>query len=164
MSVSLIAALARNRVIGRDGDLPWRLPADLKHFKTLTTGHPVIMGRRTFDSIGRPLPNRTTIVITRDTSFRRDGIVVVHGLDAALDAAANAERVFVAGGAEIYVLAMPVADRMDLTVVHADVEGDTRFPEVDPAAWSLAEDERHPRDDRHDYEYSFRTYLRVSAA
>ena len=161
MRVRVIAAMSRNRVIGKGGALPWRLPADLRRFKHLTTGHPVIMGRRTYDSIGRPLPDRETIVISRDPGFRPAGAVVVVTLDAALAHADATGDVFIAGGGQIYELAVPGADRLDLTIVHATLDGDTFFPTIDPADWTLADDERFEADDRHEYGYSFRTYLRV---
>ena len=171
MRVRVIAAMSRNRVIGKGGALPWRLPADLRRFKHLTTGHPVIMGRRTYDSIGRPLPDRETIIISRDPGFRPAGAVVVASLDAALEHAAleqatlehaaGAGDVFIAGGGQIYELALPGTDRLDLTIVHATVDGDTFFPAIEPADWTLADDERFEADDRHEYGYSFRTYLRV---
>ena len=161
MRVRVIAAMSRNRVIGKGGALPWRLPADLRRFKHLTTGHPVIMGRRTYDSIGRPLPDRETIVISRDPGFRPDGAVVVATLDAALSHANGTGDVFIAGGGQIYELAVPGADRLDLTIVHATLDGDTFFPTIDPAAWMLADDERFEADERHEYGYSFRTYQRV---
>ncbi|MBT8485231.1 MAG: dihydrofolate reductase [Phycisphaerales bacterium] len=160
-TVTIIAALSENRVIGRGGGLPWHLPADLKRFKKLTLGHPVIMGRRTFDSIKRPLPDRTNIVVTRDASFTAEGVVVAHGLDEAL-AQAGDGLVFVAGGAEIYGLALSRADRLELTVVHARVDGDVRFPAFDPRDWQCTADERHEVDERHAYAFSFRTYARCA--
>jgi dihydrofolate reductase len=134
--VSILAAVARNGVIGRDNGLPWRLPEDLKRFKTLTLGHPVIMGRRTFDSIGRALPGRENIVVTRAREYDAPGCRVVHSLGAALSAAAGADEAFVIGGAEIYALALPLARRLYMTEIDADVEGDTVFPEYDRGAWS----------------------------
>ena len=159
--ISLVAAVAENRVIGRSGGLPWRLPDDLKFFKQLTTGHTVIMGRKTFDEVKRPLPNRRNVVISRDPSFRPDGVTVVPSLEAALALGATLEEVFVIGGGEIYRLALPSADRLYLTVVHASVEGDTTFPDFDPTAWSLDEEVFHPADERHPMSFSFRTYSRV---
>jgi dihydrofolate reductase len=139
MRVSLVAALAENRVIGRDGRLPWRIRGELARFKALTMGKPVIMGRKTFASIGKPLPGRPNIVISRDLGLRIDGARVVHGLDAALtEAAAIAGpggEAMVIGGAEIYALALPVAARLYLTQVHAAIAGDTRFPEFEAADW-----------------------------
>ena len=141
--VTLIAALGRNRIIGRDGTMPWLLPEDLKHFKALTMGHPMVMGRKTFDSIGRPLPGRRSIVITRDREWRVPGVEVAHSFDEALDLAGPADRVFVIGGGEVYAVALPFADHLELTEVDAEPEGDTWFPEWDPAQWrEVARDQR----------------------
>lgn len=157
MRVSLIVAVAANRVIGRGGALPWRLPNDLRHFKAMTMGKPIVMGRQTFESIGRPLPGRTNIVVSRNPAFGPDGAVVVNSFEAALDAAAatGAEEVLVIGGAEVYAAALPVATRIYLTEVHARIEGDRFFPPLDPAEWVEAFRERHAADDRHPYAYSF---------
>ncbi len=159
--IVLIAALAENRVIGRDGDLPWQLPDDLARFKKVTLGHCVIMGRRTFDSVGRPLPNRRSIVISRDPDLHIDGVEVAGSLDAALEMAGDVERLFILGGGQIYRLALPRADRLDLTMIHAEVDGDTTFPEIADESWRLIHDERHEIDDRHAVAFSFRQYSRV---
>lgn len=135
MRISLIVAVAENGVIGQDGDLPWRIPADLKFFKDTTTGHPIVMGRKTHQSIGRALPGRRNIVVTRDPDFAGDDIVVVGDLDAALEAAGDADEVMVIGGAQIYELALQRADRIYLTEVHIAADGDVRFPELDRAVW-----------------------------
>ncbi len=161
--ISLIAALAENRVIGRNNTLPWRLPADLKHFRALTTGHPVILGRKNYESIGRPLPERTNIVVTRDRGYRAPGCVVVDSLDAAFAAAGDADEVFIIGGAELYAQTLGRADRLYLTLVHATVPGDTLFPEYDPGAWVEVTRERHEPDASHAYPYSFVTYDRRRA-
>ena len=153
--------MAENRVIGRNQALPWRLPADLKRFKALTTGHSVIMGRKTFDTIGKPLPNRRTIVLTRARDWRPAGLEVVHDLDQALALTGQEVEVFVAGGEEIYRQALSRADRMYLTVVHADIAGDAHFPEFSPAEWAMRDDERHLADERHAFPFSFRCYERV---
>jgi len=152
--------MADNRVIGRDGGLPWRMPADMRHFKDLTAGHPVIMGRRTYDSVGEPLPGRRNIVITRDPELRYEGVEMARDLEQALALAAGDDEIFVAGGAEIYRLALPVADRIYLTVVHAEVDGDTVFPEFNADDWLLTSDVRHEADDRHAHPFSFRVYER----
>lgn len=161
MIVSLIAAMAENRVIGRDGGLPWRLPDDLKRFKALTIDHTVIMGRKTFDEVKRPLANRRNVVISRDPSFRPHGVTAVPSLEEALALGATEEEVFVIGGGEIYRLALPRADRLYLTIVHAEVDGDTFFPPFDEAAWVLEEELHHPADERHLYAFTFRDYVRV---
>ena len=142
--ISLIAAVARNGVIGSDNALPWRLPEDMRHFKALTLGHPVIMGRKTWESIGRPLPGRRNIVVSRNPEFSAAGCETAASLDQALAACrGTAEEAFVIGGAEIYTLAMPRAQRLHLTEIHADYPGDAHFPEVDRALWKETARERH---------------------
>jgi dihydrofolate reductase len=135
--ITLVVAVAENRCIGRDGDLPWHISTDLKRFKSVTMGHPMVMGRKTFQSIGRVLPGRPNIVVTRDRDFHADGVEVAHSLAAALDAARahGTGAVMVIGGAEIFEQALPLAERLDICHVHADVPGDTFFPEIDPAHW-----------------------------
>jgi dihydrofolate reductase len=152
--------MAENGVIGRENTIPWHLPADLNRFRQRTTGHHIIMGRTTFESIGRPLPGRTSIVITHTLDFDPEGAHAAPNLDNALRLAEADDEVFVIGGAQIYRLALPRADRLYLTIVHAAVPGDTYFPPFDPDDWRLVEDERHAADDRHAYPYSFRTYER----
>jgi dihydrofolate reductase len=159
--ISLIVAMAENRVIGRAGGLPWRLPDDLKRFKRLTVDHTVIMGRRTFDEIKRPLANRRNVVITRNRKLATEGVTVVPDLTEALALGATEREVFVIGGGQIFELALPLADRLYLTVVHAVVEGDTYFPPFDGDGWVLDEDEYHPADARHAYPFSFKTYSRI---
>lgn len=154
MRIALIAAMGMNRVIGRGGALPWRLGSDLAHFKRATLGKPVLMGRKTFQSLGRPLPGRTNLVLTRDAAFRPDGAACFADFDAALAHVRDAEEVMVIGGAEIYTLALPLAGRVHLTEVKASPRGDAFFPVLDPAEWSEAARERvaaGPRDD-HDYD------------
>ncbi|OGI65699.1 MAG: dihydrofolate reductase [Candidatus Muproteobacteria bacterium RBG_16_60_9] len=159
--ISLIAALAENRVIGNHNALPWRLPADLQHFRKLTTGNPVIMGRRNFESIGRPLPQRTNIVVTRRPNFQATGCIVVDSLDSAFAACREAPDVFIIGGAEIYAQTIDRADRLLLTLVHAAVPGDTFFPEIDWSPWRETARESHAPDERHAHAYSFVTYERT---
>lgn len=159
MIVSLVAALASNRVIGRGDGLPWHLPDDLKHFKRLTTGHTVIVGRKTFETSGA-LPNRRWIVVTRQPDYAPEGAEVAPDLDRALAMAAGEAEVFVAGGGEIFRLALPRADRMYLTHIDAAVEGDTTFPAFDPDDWTVVESVHHPIDDRHAYSFTIRTYQR----
>ncbi len=140
----MIVAVAENGVIGRDGDLPWRIPADLKFFKETTTGHPIVMGRKTHQSIGRALPGRTNIVVTRDPDFAGDDIVVAGDLEAALAAAGDADEVMVIGGAQIYELALPHAERIYLTQVHIAADGDVCFPEIDRGSWRETARVDHP--------------------
>jgi dihydrofolate reductase len=161
MRVTIVAALSENGVIGRGNTLPWHLPADLQRFKRLTSGHTVIMGRKTFESIGRkPLPGRPNIVVSRSSELAADGVVVVPDLPQALDLAQREEEVFVLGGAGIFAAALPLADRLELTRVHAIIPGDVFFPKFNPADWKLVQDEKHPADDQHAYPFSFLSYER----
>ncbi len=153
--LSIIAALSRNRVIGRNNQLPWRLPADLKHFKAVTLGKPVIMGRKTFDSIGKPLPGRDNIVVTRNPQFHTAGIAVVHSLDAALANAQAAPEIMLIGGAQLYAEALPRTQRLYLTLIHVDVDGDAHFPVYNPADWRETAREDHAPDENNHYSYSF---------
>jgi dihydrofolate reductase len=159
--VSIVVAMDDHGGIGHEGRLPWHLPSDLKRFKALTLGKPVIMGRRTHESIGRPLPGRTNIVVSRQPGLAIEGCTVVPGLDEALAAAAGAEEVCVIGGAEIYRLALPSADTLHLTRVHATVDADTHFPSIDAAEWEEIAREDCPPDERHAHAYSFVTLRRV---
>lgn len=156
--------MAENRVIGVNNTLPWRLPADLKHFRKLTTGHHVIMGRRNHESIGKPLPERTNVVITRNPNYRATGCLVAHSFEEALAIANGDPEIFVIGGAEIYRQALDGADRLYLTLVHAHIEGDTYFPELNGNHWLEVERERHEADDRNPYAYTFLTYARNKQA
>lgn len=156
----LVVARARNGVIGRDNGLPWHLPEDLRHFKALTLGKPILMGRRTFESIGRPLPGRLNLVLTRDRNFRPDGVTVVHDLDAALAAAGDAAELMVIGGAELYRQLLPRATRIELTEVDADVAGDTRLDAFPDADWVETSRTALPGDARHAWPYSFVTLER----
>ncbi len=159
--IAIIAALARNRVIGRGNRLPWHLPDDLRHFKRLTLGRPIIMGRRTWESLPGLLPDRTHLVVTRDPSYRADGAVVVGSLDEALGAAGG-EEALVVGGAQLYALALPRASRLYLTLVDAEVEGDVFFPAIDPVAWRVVAREPHAADERHAYPFAFVTLERIT--
>ncbi len=161
MVISLIVAMSDNRVIGRDGDLPWRLSADLRRFKRLTMGHHIIMGRKTFESIGRLLPGRTSIVISRRQDYDAKGAKLARDLNDAIQLAGDDNEVFVIGGAEIYRLALPRVDRIYMTAVHVAIEGDTYFPEFDARQWRLIEDERHAADEKNQYDYNFRIYERI---
>lgn len=158
--VSLVAAVARNGVIGRDNGLAWHLSSDLKRFKALTMGKPMLMGRRTWDSIGRPLPGRRTLVLTRDRGFSADGAEVVHAWEAALTAADGAE-LMVVGGAEVYALALPQADRLHLTEVAAEPEGDVQFPVFDRARFRETFREAHPAGPRDEHAFAFVDWERV---
>ena len=155
MRISLIVALDRNRVIGSDNQLPWRLSADLQHFKGLTMGKPIVMGRKTYESIGRPLPGRTNIVVTRDSSFSAAGCRVVHSIDEALVAAGDVDEVMIMGGENLYSQLLPRADRLYLTEVQAEVSGDAWFPEFDETQWQELERESHRADENNEFDYDF---------
>lgn len=159
MKISLIAAASENNVIGKNGKLAWCLPADLKHFRELTKGHPVIMGRKTYESIGRPLPGRMNIVVTRRDNVKIEGCTVVRSLNEALQASETSEA-FVIGGGEIYKQSLPLASRIYLTRVHAMVEGDVIFPEIDSREWSEISHERHEADAENPHPYTFLVYER----
>ena len=163
MKIGLITALSRNQVIGRNNALPWSLPADLQRFKKITMGKPIIMGRKTYDSIGRPLPGRKNIVISRNPNFHAEGITVVDSLDAAIDAADQAPEVMVIGGANIYYQFLPRADRLYFTLVHTTVnDGDAFFPAYNRRDWRLVIEENHPADADNPFPYSFMTWQRIN--
>ena len=155
MHISLIAAMARHRVIGKDNGLPWRLPADLKHFKTVTLGKPVIMGRKTFESIGKPLPGRTNIVVTRDPAFAAEGCDIAHSLDAAIAAAGDVPEAMIIGGANLYAQALPRATRLYLTLIDVEVEGDAWFPDYNKDEWREVECVAGTQDDNNHHPHRF---------
>lgn len=159
MILSLVVAASENNVIGKGNALPWKLPDDLRHFRELTKGKPIIMGRKTFESIGRPLPDRLNIVITRQEGYEKEGIVRAESLDDAIEIAqeSNAEEACVIGGGEIYKQALEKADRVYLTRVHATIDGDAFFA-FDESKWHIVSKEDHPKDDVHPYEMTFLTY------
>jgi dihydrofolate reductase len=161
--ISIIVALAENGVIGSDNRLPWHLPDDLKRFKALSLGKPIVMGRRTFESIGRPLPGRTNIVVSRQPGLAIEGTVVAQSLDAALAAAGAAPEVVIIGGAGIFRQALPRTDVIHLTRVHARVAGDVVFPDLDPAEWRETAVEHHAADERHQYAFTFVTLRRAAS-
>src|SRR5690606_13261740 len=158
--VSAIVAAAENNAIGKDNHLLWHLPNDLRFFKRTTTGHPVIMGRKTYESVGKPLPNRRNIIVTRQAAYAAAGTEVVNSLAAALEVCTGVQEVFVVGGAEIYQQALPFIDRIYLTRVHVVLPGDSFFPQLDEGVWRLVSEDHHPADDRHDYSYTFEIYDR----
>lgn len=160
MKVSLIVARSDGGVIGRGNALPWHLPADLLRFKALTTGHTIIMGRRTYESIGRPLPDRRSVVISRNPEYAPEGVDTVGSLEEALLTAQDDDEAFIIGGAEVFREALPLADRLYLTVVHAEVEGDVSFPAIDVRNWRLVEREAHDADERNPHAYTFERYER----
>ena len=160
-SLSLIAALARNRVIGRDNHLPWHFPADLRFFKQTTLGKPLLMGRRTWESIGHPLPGRRMIVLSSDASYLAPGCSVVHSMSAAFGEAGAVAEIMVIGGALLYARTLPLADRMYLTQMDADVPGNVWFPEWDSLDWRLDWEEKHSDDAEHAWPYRFQRWKRI---
>ncbi|EKP0303411.1 type 3 dihydrofolate reductase [Aeromonas veronii] len=162
MKISMIAAMAHDRVIGKDNQMPWHLPADLAHFKRVTLGKPVLMGRKTFESIGRPLPGRRNLVISRNPDYQAEGIEVVGSVEAALAllAGSSVEELMVIGGGHLYAEMLPSADCLYLTRIDLAVEGDTRFPAFDDGQWQRVDCESHPADEKNPHPYSFETWLR----
>lgn len=155
--ISIIVAVAENGVIGDKNSLLWHLREDMVHFRTTTSGHPVVMGRKTYDSIGRPLPKRTNVVISRDTSLAIEGCTVVHSLEEAIALFEPTEEVFIIGGAQIYTQALPLADRIYLTVIDKEYEGDTSFPEIDYSAWREISRDEHVRGEEFEHPFAFIT-------
>jgi dihydrofolate reductase len=163
MIISLIAAMGKDRVIGIDNRLPWRLPADMKHFRALTLGKPVLMGRKTFDSIGKPLPGRTNIVVSQDPDFQPEGVTVARSIAEALAAGREADEIMVIGGASFYAQLLPRAQRLYLTEIHQEFAGDAFFPAWDPREWREIERNDHAADGDNIYPYSFITLARREA-
>lgn len=164
--IILIAAAAEDNSIGKDNSLLWHLPDDFRRFKRLTTGHPIIMGRKTFESFPKPLPNRKHIIITRNRSYNvpHEQCEVVHSLSEAMELVKGTDMVYVIGGGEIYTQAMEYADTIELTRVHATFESDTCFPEINMEQWKLVNEEYHPRDAQHEFAFTYRTFVRKAAA
>ena len=162
--VTIIAAIGLNNALGKDNDLIWHLPADLKRFKKTTTGFPIIMGRKTYESIGRPLPNRTNIIVTRNSDYHQDGCVVKSSLKEAIASVANEEDVFIIGGAQIYNQAIEqgLADRLDITLVQESFEADVYFPEFDKMEWELISREDFEKDEKNPHNYSFLQFKKVN--
>jgi len=162
MKISMIAAMAHDRVIGKDNQMPWHMPADLAHFKRVTLGKPVLMGRKTFESIGRPLPGRRNLVISRNPDYQAEGIEVVGSVEAALAllAGSSVEELMVIGGGHLYAEMLPSADCLYLTRIDLAVEGDTRFPAFDDGQWQRIACESHPADEKNPHPYSFETWQR----
>ncbi|UOB18870.1 dihydrofolate reductase [Abyssalbus ytuae] len=158
--ITIIAAAAENNALGKDNDLVWHLPDDFKRFKQLTTGHFIIMGRKTFESFPKPLPNRTHVVITRQTDYNPDGCIVVNSMEKALELAKDDPQPFIIGGGEIYKLGLPYCNKIELTRVHASFDADTFFPEIEEGKWTLIQSTHHPKDDKHKYDFTYLTYSR----
>jgi dihydrofolate reductase len=155
----MIAAAAENNALGKDNQLLWHLPDDFKRFKQLTTGHYIIMGRKTFESFPKPLPNRTHVVITRQKDYHPEGCIVVDSLEKAIDAVPENENAYIIGGGEIYRQSLTITDKIELTKVHHSFEADTFFPEIDIMQWQLIETEYHPKDEKHAYDFTYETYI-----
>ncbi|MGV0925519.1 dihydrofolate reductase [Empedobacter tilapiae] len=161
--INIVVAKASNNVIGAKNDLIWHLPNDLKHFKSLTSGHPIIMGRKTFESLGRPLPNRTNIVVTRDQNWNAEGIEIASSLSKAIVAAKKIDDdIYIIGGGNIYKQAMEFTDVLYITEVHHEFDGDTYFPEIDSDEWEEVEREDFKKNEKHPYAYSFVTYKKIT--
>jgi len=160
--ISIIVAMAQNRTIGINNTLPWRCPEDLKHFKALTMGHHMIMGRKTFDSIGKPLPGRTTVVVTRNRELEITGCIIAHSLPEAITACAGDNEIFIVGGAELYVQALPLADTLYITEIRHDVAGDAHFPRFDASEWQEIEREPRQQETPERLSYHFVTYRRLN--
>jgi dihydrofolate reductase len=159
--LTLIAAVSENNALGKDNQLLWHLPEDFKRFKTLTSGHYIVMGRKTFESFPKPLPNRTHIIITRQIDYQApDGCVVVSSLEKAMELCPANEEAFVIGGGEIYQQSLDVVDKIDVTRVHTTIDADTFFPEIDTNIWKLVFEEFHPKDEKHAFDFTFLTYVR----
>lgn len=162
MIITIIAAATENRVIGKNNELPWKLPKDLARFKKITTGHPIIVGRKTFESFGgKPLPNRKNIIISRNPEYKVDGADVVHSLQDAISICNGEQEVFICGGAEIYRQAIPIAHRMHLTIIHADIKGDTYFPGYDSDEWREVEFIELAADNKHAHSFSWLILERI---
>ncbi len=159
--LSILVAMAQNRTIGINNTLPWHIPEDLKRFKALTMGHHMIMGRKTFDSIGMPLPGRTTVIVTRNQSLKIEGCIIAHSLEQAVSACAGDDEIFIIGGAELYAQAMPLTDTLYITKIQQDVEGDAHFPSFDKSVWQEVSRERHSQETPQALAYHFVTYHRT---
>jgi dihydrofolate reductase len=161
--ITIIAAIAKNNALGKDNDLIWHLPADLKRFKKVTSGHHIIMGRNTFESIGKPLPNRTTVIVTKNADYVKEGCLIANSVEQALEMAEEDDQIFVIGGAQIYkyVMANNLADILDITLVHNEFEADVFFPEIDSDVWDCIEREDFIADEKNEYDYSFLRFKKI---
>ena len=161
--INVIAAIATNNALGKDNDLIWHLPADLKRFKKVTTGHYIIMGRNTYESIGKPLPNRTTIIITRNKNYFKEGCLIANSLEQAIEMSKEEAQVFIIGGAQIYkeTIAKDLAQQLDITLVHKDFEADVYFPEIDFKIWKEVARENFKADEKNKLDYSFISYQKI---
>jgi dihydrofolate reductase len=158
--IILIAAVAENYALGKNNDLLWHLPNDFKRFKEITSGHYIIMGRKTFESFPKPLPNRTHVIITRQNDYIYEGCIVVQDLQSAIAICPKNENIFVIGGGEIYSQSIHLADQLDITRVHHSFDADVYFPTIDPEIWELSSESFHPKDEKHQYDYTFQTFMK----
>lgn len=158
--ITIIAAVAENNALGKDNKLVWHLPDDFKRFKELTSGHYIIMGRKTFESFPKPLPNRTHVIISRQQNYAPEGCIVVNSMSKAIASCPTNEEIFIIGGGEIYKQSLEIADKIELTKVHGTVEADTFFPEIPSSDWKLDFEEFHPKDARHNFDFTFLTYIK----
>lgn len=159
-TISIIVAMTENRVIGQSGQLPWHLPADLKHFKMMTMGKPIVMGRKTFDSIGKPLPNRINMVLTTSHDFKAEGVKIFHSIDDILNITHEFKEWMIIGGAEIYRLFLPYTSKLYITRVHAEIKGDTYFPDIDFKQWTLKDSQFFNADEKNLLDFSFETWIK----
>ena len=159
--ITLIAAAAENNALGKDNQLVWHLPDDFKRFKQITSGHYIIMGRKTFESFPKPLPNRTHVIITRQKNYKVDGCIVVNSIEDAIKACPKEEDVFIIGGADIYNQSIDFADKIELTRVHANFEADAFFPDINLNNWKLIFEEKHVQDEKHNFDFTFQTFVKV---
>lgn len=159
--ITIIAAIAENNALGKDNKLIWHIPADLKRFKKVTLNHYVIMGRKTYESLGKPLPNRTNVIITRNLNFKAEGCIVVNSLQEALEVSKEDKNPYILGGAEIYKQAIKIANKLDITFVHHQFEADVFFPEIDVTIWKEVAREDFKADEKNNYNYSFVTFERI---
>jgi dihydrofolate reductase len=159
--IILIAATSKNNALGKDNKIIWHLPDDFKRFKELTSGHHIIMGRKTFESFPKPLPNRTHVVITRQKNYNPDGCIVVNSIEEAFEICPKNEDVFLIGGAEIYKLGLPFVDKIELTYINETFQADAFFPEIDFSEWKLTNEDFHAIDEKHAFDFSFQTYIRL---
>jgi dihydrofolate reductase len=162
--ITIIAAIAKNNALGKNNDLIWHLPADLKRFKKVTTGHHILMGRNTFESIGRPLPNRTTIIITKNENYVQEGCLIANSVEQAIEMAHEDDQIFIIGGAQVYEYAMKhdFADALDITLVHHEFDADVYFPDIDPSIWKRVEREDFIADEKNKFDYSFIRYKKTA--
>lgn len=158
--ITLIAAVAENNALGKDNQLLWHLPDDFKRFKNITSGHYIVMGRKTFEGFPKPLPNRTHIIITRQKKYPSENCIVVDSLQKAILVCPKDEELFIIGGGEIYTQSIEIADKLDITRVHHTFDADTFFPEIDLNTWKLTSTEFHPKDEKHQFDFTFQTYVR----